>query len=195
VVKGKALALSQDAEGNLQRTNQDFTAIPYYAWANRGPGEMAVWIPNTETSGRPRPYPNLTTGAKLTASGKKNPRALNDGDEPQSSNDHDYYFDWWPAKGAKEWVEYAFEKPVTVSETSIYWFDDTGRGQVRVPASWRVLYQDGAEWKPVEGSDPYTSEKDRYNRLAFKPVTTGRLRLEVTMQPQWSAGVERWRVK
>ena len=24
---------------------QDFTAIPYYAWANRGPGEMTVWIP------------------------------------------------------------------------------------------------------------------------------------------------------
>ncbi len=22
-----------------------FTAVPYYAWANRGPGEMAVWIP------------------------------------------------------------------------------------------------------------------------------------------------------
>jgi DUF1680 family protein len=24
-----------------------FTAIPYYAWSNRGPGEMAVWLPRT----------------------------------------------------------------------------------------------------------------------------------------------------
>ena len=24
---------------------QPFTAIPYYAWANRGAGEMMVWIP------------------------------------------------------------------------------------------------------------------------------------------------------
>ncbi len=24
-----------------------FTAIPYYAWAHRGPGEMAVWLPRT----------------------------------------------------------------------------------------------------------------------------------------------------
>lgn len=23
---------------------QDLTFIPYYAWANRRPGEMAVWI-------------------------------------------------------------------------------------------------------------------------------------------------------
>jgi DUF1680 family protein len=23
---------------------QDFLAIPYYAWANRGPGEMNVWF-------------------------------------------------------------------------------------------------------------------------------------------------------
>jgi DUF1680 family protein len=23
-------------------------AVPYYAWANRGPGEMRVWIPHTE---------------------------------------------------------------------------------------------------------------------------------------------------
>ena len=24
---------------------QEFTAIPYYAWANRGSGEMTVWLP------------------------------------------------------------------------------------------------------------------------------------------------------
>jgi len=23
---------------------QNFIAIPYYAWAHRGPGEMAVWL-------------------------------------------------------------------------------------------------------------------------------------------------------
>jgi hypothetical protein len=25
----------------------EFTAIPYYAWAHRGPGQMAVWLPRT----------------------------------------------------------------------------------------------------------------------------------------------------
>ena len=25
----------------------EFAAIPYYAWAHRGPGQMAVWLPRT----------------------------------------------------------------------------------------------------------------------------------------------------
>ena len=57
-----------------------------------------------------------------------------------------------------------------------------------MPASWRVLYKDGDAWKPVEPRGPYGVEKDRYNVVAFTPVTTTALRLEVTMQPKWSAG-------
>ena len=40
-----AVALAQDAEGKVNRTEQDFTAIPYYAWANRGVSPMSVWLP------------------------------------------------------------------------------------------------------------------------------------------------------
>src|SRR5207247_1259241 len=61
--------------------------------------------------------------------------------------------------------------------------------------SWRVLYKDGAEWKPVETGGSYGVEKDRYNRVTFKAVTTSGLRLEVAMQPQWSTGLEQWRGK
>lgn len=66
-----------------------------------------------------------------------------------------------------EWVEYAFEKPATVSECRVYWFDDTGRGEVRVPAWWRLLYRDGNEWKPVRARESYGVEQDIYNRVAF----------------------------
>jgi DUF1680 family protein len=31
--------------GNVQTVTRPFTAIPYYAWANRGKGEMQIWIP------------------------------------------------------------------------------------------------------------------------------------------------------
>ena len=41
----------------------------------------------------------------------------------------------------------------------------------------------------------YGVDKDRYNPLAFKRVTTTGLRLKVTMQPQWSAGLQEWKVK
>ena len=45
------------------------------------------------------------------------------------------------------------------------------------------------------GLSPYGVARRQYNRLTFKPVTTTALRLEVTMQPKVSAGIERWRVK
>ena len=40
LLKGEAKSL--DATAKLTTVN--FTAIPYYSWANRGPGEMEVWI-------------------------------------------------------------------------------------------------------------------------------------------------------
>jgi DUF1680 family protein len=40
-VKGRALSLSD-------RSKHDFVAIPYYAWANRGQGPMAVWLASEE---------------------------------------------------------------------------------------------------------------------------------------------------
>ncbi len=195
VVKGKAVGLAYDDGNQLVRTDQDFTAIPYYAWANRGRGQMLVWIPNSEASARPRPRPTLSsTGTVETSSGGRTPRAINDMEEPRSSGDSTSYFHWWPKKGTTEWVELTFQKPARVSETELYWFDDTGRGECRVPQSWRVLYRDGDEWKPVENLEAYGVEKDRYNKVAFKPVTTSALRLEVTMQPNWSAGIQEWKV-
>ena len=31
--------------------------------------------------------------------------------------------------------------------------------------------------------------------LAFTPVTTTALRLEVTLPPQWSSGIQEWKVR
>jgi uncharacterized protein len=46
VVTGRALALVPGEDGRSVVTReQDFVAIPYYAWAHRGEGEMAVWLP------------------------------------------------------------------------------------------------------------------------------------------------------
>ena len=66
---------------------------------------------------------------------------------------------------------------------------------MRVPKSWRLLYRDGTEWKPVAASGAYGTELNRYNVVAFAPVTTPGLRLEITMQPNVSAGVIEWKVK
>ncbi|HQR31931.1 MAG TPA: glycoside hydrolase family 127 protein [Blastocatellia bacterium] len=197
VVKSKAVGLSFDAQGKLVKQEQPFTAIPYYAWANRGRGEMLVWIPNTEANAHPRPYPTVATTSTVSVSNRqrRDPRMINDGEEPPASDDSASYFDWWPRKSSTEWVEYAFAKPATVSEAQVYWFDDTGHGEVRVPQSWRILYKDGDQWKPVEVADAYGTAKNQYNTVRFKPVATSALRLEIIMQPNWSAGLQEWKVK
>jgi uncharacterized protein len=195
VIKGKAMGLAYNEQGQVNKSEQDFTAIPYYAWANRGPGEMIVWIPNREASARPQPVPTVASLSAVRASSGERLRAINDQAEPASSADPaNSYFHWWPHKGTTEWVEYTFAQPAMVSEVAVYWFDDTGRGECRVPASWRLLYKEGDEWKAVENLQPYGNDKDRYNAVRFKPVTTSALRLEVTLQPAWSAGIQEWKV-
>jgi DUF1680 family protein len=197
VVKGKAVALAKSEQGQVRRREQELVAIPYYAWANRGPGEMAVWLASRETSARPQPFPTLASRAKATSSaGGPDIRAVHDQDEPRSSSDASSgFFHWWPKKGTTEWIQYELEKPGPVSAVEVYWVDDTGSGEVRAPASWRVLYKDGDEWKPVETTAPCAVALDRFNRVTFAPVTTGALRLEVTLQPQQSAGVQEWKVE
>ncbi len=194
-VTAKAYGLAMDAQGKPVKTEQTLVAIPYSTWANRGRGEMAVWVARTDAVARPTPYPTIATTSRVTTSGRKNPRAINDGEQPAASNDPSSFFDWWPTKGTTEWVEYAFPSPAKVSASEVYWFDDTGRGEVRVPQTWRLLYKEGGDWKPVDAKDGYGVEKDKYNAVTFVPVTTSGLRLEVTMQPGWSAGVQEWKVK
>jgi DUF1680 family protein len=196
VIKGRAVGLAYDARGGVTKTAQDFTAIPYAMWANRGPGQMIVWLATAETVARPTPWPTpATTAAVTTSPARRNVRAINDGEDPRSSDDPASYFDWWPKRGTSEWVEYGFEKPSSISRIDVYWFDDTGRGQVRVPASWRVLYKDGDEWKPLDTRDAYGVARDRFNTIMFAPITTTGLRLELTSQPEFSTGIQEWRVR
>jgi DUF1680 family protein len=196
-VKSTAVALSQDATGRVVSTSQPFMAIPYYAWANRGRGEMIVWVGRTEDVVTPAPFPTLAMTSKVSVSGqtRRSPTMINDGEDPRSSADSTAYFDWWPVKGTSETVDMTFPKAASVSEVQVYWFDDTGRGEVRVPENWRLLYKDGDNWKPVETAGPYGTERNRYNVVTFKPVTTTELRIELKMQGTWSAGLQEWKVK
>ena len=46
VLKADVKSINVDAAGqNVSTQNATLTAIPYYAWANRGKGEMTVWFP------------------------------------------------------------------------------------------------------------------------------------------------------
>ncbi|MEP6675656.1 MAG: glycoside hydrolase family 127 protein [Ferruginibacter sp.] len=51
LLKGTVPAIKISDDRNSISTAQElFTAIPYYAWANRGKGEMMIWMPQRVTS-------------------------------------------------------------------------------------------------------------------------------------------------
>ncbi len=202
VIEGRAVAYHYDDSGKLQHTGENFTAIPYYAWANRGPGQMEVWIADQPSAVRPTPCPSLASRSKVSSSGPtmaengvRDPKLVADQEEPTSSTDSGSFYDWLPKRGTREWVQYDFPNASDVSSVDVYWFQEAGTGPIELPASWRLLYRDGDEWKPVQASGEYGIQPDKYNHLAFTPVNTQSLRLEVQLQPDHSAAISEWKVK
>lgn len=122
--------------------------------------------------------------------------AVADGLVPDTSADRSLpRLTWWDRRGTTEWVQYDFDHAREVSSVAVYWFDDTGTGECRVPKSWRLLHRTAAEWKPVPGASAPEPRKDGWNRLEFSPVKTPALRLEVELQPGFSGGVLEWVVE
>jgi uncharacterized protein len=202
VLRGDALRVSPDEDGKLTTTPAKFTAVPYFAWDNRQPGQMVVWLPETpelaEVAGREgqRVKGVFVSASHCNASDQL--AAVADGELPESSDDHGLpRMTWWDHRGSNEWISYRFDAARRISSSSVYWFDDTGRGQCRVPASWRLLWLDGDEWKPVTLTEKqrYATERDGFNRVQFEPVTTRGLRLEASLRPEFSGGILEWQVE
>ncbi len=197
VITGQANSLKQTDNGVRSTGNETFKAIPYYAWANRGSGEMEVWMASEAAAARPVPVPTIASQSKVSGSTEgKSLKSVNDLDLPSSSNDHEVlYFHWWPKKATTEWIQYDFSSKTKVSECSVYWFDDGPSGGCRVPAGWRILYKSGNKWIPVKTTGPYPISKDKLDIITFKPITTSSLRLEVTLPKEFASGVYEWVVK
>ncbi len=194
MVSLQAPALSVTADLRGKRSSQPATAtlIPYFAWCHRGAEEMQVWFPTSVETAQP------TSLVKATAShcfGLDALSAANDGVLPKNSGDHSVgRMTWWDHKGTAEWLQYEFQQPETITGCAVYWFDDTGRGACRIPASWKTQAQDDAgNWADVPATYPVA--KDTLCRATFeKPVTTRALRLAVQLQPNVSGGVLEWQL-
>jgi len=101
-------------------------------------------------------------------------------------------FTWWDHRGMTEWIQCSFVKSSTIDRVSLYWFDDTGIGQCRVPKSWRLMYLSGDRWTPVDGAENYGVQLNKFNSVVFKRGTTAALRVEVQLQDGMSSGVLAW---
>jgi hypothetical protein len=121
--------------------------------------------------------------------------ALCDGVLPKNSADHGIErFTWWPHQGTVEWVQYDFPRPRAIDRSEVYWFVDHPRGGCKLPKSWRLLYRDGKEWKPVPEPDGYPLRPDQFCAVHFRTVTTDAVRLEAELKAGFSAGILEWRV-
>jgi len=175
-------------------TPVDMEAIPYFAYLNRGPADLRVWIPETEAAAV---APSLAQTATPSASHcwqDDTLANLGDADTPTSSSDRSKpRLSWWDHKGTAEWVQYEFSQPVTIAKSRVFWFADRPvNGGCDLPQSWRLLYRDGTEWRAVPNPSAYDIAADRFNDVSFDPVTTTALRMEVQLKPEWSAGIVRW---
>jgi len=175
-------------------------AIPNFARLNRG-GWSQVWIPERPELAEPRPEPTIASTSKVTTSFRTHESrfstdAIHDQKEPKQSDERGTpLLHWWPHLGTREWVQYDFQKSANVSAVEVYWYDDRAWGNCRIPESWRMLYRDKGEWRPVTGASACGTERDRWNRVTFDAVTTDGLRLEVQCQKGFSAGILEWRVQ
>lgn len=194
-IQTPAQTLKYDAEGRLSVQDVTLTLIPYYAWAHRGSGRMAVWLPSDVKASRPA---GTVATYRITASHQTSAlSSVADGLVPQDENDRTIpYYHWWPKNGSTEWVAYEFPQARKVSSAEVYWFDDAPWGGCRVPRSWSLYYKDNAgQWQPVANPGEYTVRKGDANMVTFDPVTTTAMKLEVVLPEKNSAGVFEWTVR
>ena len=62
-----AQTLKFDARGRLTTTDERLTLIPYYAWAHRGNGNMAVWLPIDLSASKPALPPSIASQSTISA--------------------------------------------------------------------------------------------------------------------------------
>lgn len=168
--------------------------VPYGFWDNRAAGPMAVWMPTV-------PPPPKVVGPEGKArvsmshvSGNCQPWGVNDGLEPESSGQQPAALcHFWPRKGGEEWVQYTWDKPLVVSGIEVYWFDDTGRGECRLPSDWTLEALVGGAWQPVVIADRPIA-LDKWCKATFAPLETSALRLKVRQKDGWASGIHEWRV-
>jgi DUF1680 family protein len=198
VISGKGYSLKANLDGSVEKTPVDLKVIPYYSWANRGRGEMTVWIPEDAKYATPLPAPTIASLSTVTAS-KCSGSAETVHDQqcpPKSSSGEFGYIHWWPKNSSNEWVQYDFAKAEKVSAIDIFWFDDEDiNAGCRVPKSWKLMYKKGNSWVEVKAKGAYGTKKDQYNVLEFEPVTTTGLKLEIRQPDKFSTGVQEWIVR
>jgi len=198
VLKGQGLA-----DG---KTPVEFTAVPYYAWQNRGLGEMNVWIiEDLSLCKKPTDIKidptNRAAIARASASVRQQAPntvdAMRDGLLPPRPADGSTPRTLWPQRnGSTQWVQYEFGTPQNVDHVSVYWATDDNDNGSRAPEHWRLLYKSpNGSWLPVANQSEYSTTPGKLNSVRFDPLRTTALRIEARLRKGFSGGLFEWRIE
>lgn len=192
-LKSDAYQTQRMSDGQVKLANKvNFTAIPYYAWAQRKPSPMQIWIAYSLDAAKPKPAPTIANLSKIDGSvNHRGIEAIRDQLLPAGSNDHNIpFFHWWPNSNKTEWISYTFDKPYTISKSKVFWFNDGGG--CKAPKSWRLYYKKNGTWEEVKCKNEYGIQLDIINILNFEPVTTTAVKMEIDLPQDCSSGVHEW---
>ncbi|GIH60444.1 carbohydrate-binding protein [Microbispora siamensis] len=191
LVDGPGEAFFSDPSGATGTTVSFTKAGTYRVRLTAADGALTTRTTVTVTATEQAEDVNIAANATPTASYTspwEKVSAVNDGIDPPRSNDAvNPRWGTWPQQGT-QWVQLEWPAPVKVNKSDVYFFDDGGG--VRVPASWKIQYWDGAAFKDIQADYPVAA--DKYNTVSFDPVTTTRLRV-VLESGQGSVGLLEWK--
>ncbi|MBE5870496.1 MAG: hypothetical protein E7294_04460 [Lachnospiraceae bacterium] len=175
------------ATGNgMEMVDAKLQAIPYYAWNNRGddaeyvPGQaknssskMLIWT----TADQPEyKEVGLTSLAKPSVNYNYTGQ---DASKFADGNDGTFWNGWGDSnlQTSDQWMMYDFgDKKVTLSGTSIWFYDDNGG--VMLPKGVKVEYEDAqGSWKEVTPAGEWTLTANQFSELKFEEITTSKIRV------------------
>jgi hypothetical protein len=151
------------------------------------PARIRTVVPTRRPQPPLAPSRNLARSAWATASNDPVPvqfwiRALNDGIVKDAPLPPDMWGSWTSNNPPRQWIEYRWDKPVTLDGSRIRFWNDQPAGSgvgVAPPASWHLEYwsaQGRGGWKSVSGANGYGVSTDAWQSVSFRRITTRCLR-------------------
>jgi hypothetical protein len=157
---------------SIERKPHNLVAVPYYAWANRGQGEMAVWLAHDESKTHLPAEPTIASASKIrlrhpeprrrgTCPWDRELCSANDQIEPAILRQFRGYLRIIPSEGRRRgWRD--FESPSVVSGRSLAGSTTTGLPPPQPGESCTGRRR----MKPVAHQAP-TPFSDTFNRVSF----------------------------
>ncbi|RKF18917.1 glycosyl hydrolase family 43 [Altericroceibacterium spongiae] len=173
---------------------------------SRTPAAINLVTPTKRPGPAPEPTRNIAPEAQAFASNQPIPvqywiKALNDRKARKAPLPPEMWGNWSGDNPASEWIEYRWEKPVTVNGSRIWFFADQPAGSgigVAPPAQWQLFYWDGSDWAEILTPDAYPGGSGTFLDVSFPPVKTRCLRAVLTASGDGKShagmGVEEWEV-